>query len=62
MKHSQHSADAYDESQSDPRKPGHINISTTMDWKNAYVRAAKPGKLNDWIFETLDKAAGFRPE
>jgi hypothetical protein len=27
--------------------------------KNAYVKAAKPKKLTEWIFEHLDQAAGY---
>ncbi len=38
---------------------GHIHIRTTLSRKSAYVRAARPQKLTDWIFENLDKAAGY---
>jgi len=38
---------------------GHIQLRVTMARKNAYVRAAKPKKLTEWIFENLDKAAGY---
>jgi hypothetical protein len=38
---------------------GHIHIRTTMKRKSAYVRAASPKKLTDWIFENLDKASGY---
>lgn len=41
---------------------GHIHLRVTMERKNAYVRAAKPGKLTEWIFERLDKAAGYQPK
>ena len=41
---------------------GHIHIRTTMARKSAYVRAAKPGKLTDWIVEQLDRAAGYTPD
>lgn len=41
---------------------GHIHIRTTLDRKSAYVRAARPKKLTEWIFENLDKAAGYRAE
>jgi hypothetical protein len=72
MKNSQHSADAYDAAQDDPRKPGRppiagetatgqIQLRTTMARKSAYVRAAKPKKLTEWIFRHLDKAAGYEP-
>ena len=40
---------------------GQIQLRTTMDRKNAYVKAAKPKKLTAWIFENLDKAAGYEP-
>lgn len=40
---------------------GQIQLRTTMERKNAYVRAAKPRKLTEWIFEHLDKAAGYTP-
>ena len=40
---------------------GQIQLRVTMARKNAYVRAAKPRKLTEWIFEHLDKAAGFKP-
>lgn len=74
MKTSSRHADAYDAAQPDPRKPargpgqppkdgtaatGHIHLRVTMARKNAYVRAARPGKLTEWIFERLDKAAGY---
>jgi hypothetical protein len=36
-----------------------IQLRVTMARKNAYVRAAKPKKLTEWIFENLDKAAGY---
>jgi hypothetical protein len=41
---------------------GHIHIRTTMERKSAYVRAAKPRTLVQWITEALDKAAGYNPE
>lgn len=40
---------------------GQIQLLVTMKRKNAYVRAAKPKKLSEWIFEHLDKASGFVP-
>lgn len=40
---------------------GQIQLRTTMARKNAYVRAAKPKKLTEWVFEQLDKAAGYEP-
>jgi hypothetical protein len=40
----------------------HIHLRTTAARKSAYVRAAKPGKLTDWVFAQLDKAAKFEPE
>jgi hypothetical protein len=41
---------------------GHIHLRVTMARKNAYVRAAKPKKLSEWIIEQLDKDAKFNPE
>lgn len=41
---------------------GHIHLRTTMQRKSAYVRAAKPRKLTEWIFEKLDAAASYRPD
>ncbi|MGD1088713.1 MAG: hypothetical protein ABR955_08305 [Verrucomicrobiota bacterium] len=38
---------------------GQIQLRVTMARKNAYVRAAKPKKLTEWIFENLDKAAKY---
>ena len=38
---------------------GDIHIRTTLARKNAYVKAAKPKKLTEWIFEKLDKAADY---
>jgi hypothetical protein len=38
-----------------------IQLRTTMARKNAYVQAAKPRKLTEWIFSHLDKAAGYNP-
>lgn len=40
---------------------GQIQLRVTMARKNAYVRAAKPRKLTEWIFEQLDKAADYTP-
>jgi hypothetical protein len=46
-----------------PDEPrGHIQLRLSMARKNAYVRAAKPGKLTAWIFRILDRAAGFSAE
>lgn len=41
---------------------GHIHIRTTLRRKSAYVRAARPKKLAEWITEHLDKAASYKPE
>jgi hypothetical protein len=41
---------------------GHIHLRTTLRRKSAYVRAAKPRKLTGWIFEQLDRAAGYEPQ
>jgi hypothetical protein len=38
---------------------GQIQLRVTMARKNAYVRAAKPKKLTEWIVENLDKAADY---
>jgi hypothetical protein len=38
---------------------GQIQLRVTMARKNAYVRAAKPKKLTEWVVEHLDKAAGY---
>ena len=40
---------------------GHIHCRVTMARKNAYVRAARPGKLTDWMFRILDADAGYLP-
>jgi len=37
---------------------GWIQLRVTMKRKNAYVKAAKPRGLSEWIFEQLDKASG----
>lgn len=39
-----------------------IQLRTTRARKGAYVRAARPGKLTDWVFGHLDKAAGYKGE
>lgn len=41
---------------------GHIHLRTTLARKSAYVKAAKPRKLTEWIFEKLDKASGYEPK
>lgn len=38
---------------------GQIQLRVTMARKNAYVRAAKPKKLTEWIFEHLDRASKY---
>jgi len=38
---------------------GHIHMRVTMARKNAYVQAAKPKGLTEWIFQQLDKASGY---
>lgn len=35
----------------------HVHIRTTLRRKSAWVQAAKPRKLADWIIETLDREA-----
>ncbi len=39
-----------------------IQLRVTMARKNAYVRAARPRKLTEWIFAHLDRAAGYQPD
>ena len=34
-------------------------MRVTMARKNAYVQAAKPKGLTEWIFQQLDKASGY---
>lgn len=36
-----------------------IQIRVTSRRKAAYVHAAKGRKLSEWVFEHLDKAAGY---
>ena len=54
----------------DPRKPGrpptdgvaatgHVHIRTTLDRKSAWVRAAHPKTLAEWVTKTLDAAAKY---
>lgn len=40
---------------------GHIHLRVPMERKSAYVRAAKPGKLVDWIIRALDDRAKICP-
>jgi hypothetical protein len=40
----------------------HIHLRTSPARKSAYVRAAKPGKLTDWIFKHLDQVARFNAD
>lgn len=65
-------AAAHDAAQPDPRKPGrplrndvaatgHVHIRTTLSRKAAWVRAAKPRKLAEWMTENLDRAAKYEP-
>lgn len=42
-----------------PVSAGVIHIRTTLQRKSAYVRAAKPGKLTDWMIRNLDHAAKY---
>lgn len=41
---------------------GHIHLRTTMARKNAYVRAARPKGLSEWITDHLDRAAGYQAD
>lgn len=72
MKNSESSAADYDATQSDPRKPGrptrdgeaatgHVHIRTTLHRKSAWVRAAKPRTLAEWVTATLDAEAKYEP-
>lgn len=40
---------------------GHIHLRVKMPRKNAYVRAAYPRPLAEWMFSVCDKAAGYSP-
>lgn len=44
------------------RADAQIQLRTTLARKNAYVKAAKPRKLTEWIFEKLDKESGYQPK
>lgn len=39
---------------------GQIQLRVTMSRKNAYVRAARPKPLSEWITANLDRAAAFK--
>jgi hypothetical protein len=39
--------------------PAHIHIRTTLGRKSAWVRAAKPKKLAEWVTANLDRAANY---
>jgi len=39
----------------------HIHLRVSSARKAAYLRAAEPGKLSEWIFKHLDKAAEYTP-
>lgn len=55
-----HQAAAWDAAQPDPRKPvAHIHLRVSPRRKSAYVRAARPGKLDAWATRSLDAAAGY---
>lgn len=56
----------------EPRKPGrpptdgvaatgHVHIRTTLHRKSAWVRAAKPKTLAEWVTATLDNEAKYEP-
>lgn len=38
---------------------GHIHLRTTLERKGAYVRAARPRKLAEWMTAELDRASGY---
>ena len=41
-----------------PDKPAFVRLEVTSQEKNAWVRAAKPQKLADWIADTLNRESG----
>jgi hypothetical protein len=56
----------------EPRKAGrppiggetathHVHIRTTAQRKSAWVRAAKPRTLAEWVKENLDRASKYEP-
>lgn len=72
MNSEDHQAAAYDAAQPDPRRPGrppsdvtsataHIHLRVTPERKSAYVRAAKPQSLAEWMTEACDRAAFYEP-
>jgi len=36
-----------------------LRVPLTLARKNAYVKAARPGKLLTWMFKVMDEAAGY---
>lgn len=42
------------------RATSQIHLRLTRRRKAAYVRAAQPGTLTNWMFQVCDKAAGFQ--
>lgn len=56
-----------DENQSGPGRPPidnpadhQIQLRVTKARKNAYVKAARPGKLTAWCIQHLDAAANYK--
>lgn len=41
---------------------GHIHLRTTLDRKSAYVRAARPRPLAEWMTDVCDQAAQYKPD
>ena len=41
----------------DERKVANLHIACTPADKSSWVRKAKPGKLSDWVTQTLNEAA-----
>jgi hypothetical protein len=39
----------------------HIHFRVSSARKAAYLRAAEPAKLSEWMFEHLDREAGYTP-
>jgi hypothetical protein len=39
----------------------HIHLRVNSARKAAYLRAAEPAKLSEWIFAHLDHASGYTP-
>jgi hypothetical protein len=40
-----------------PQGKARLQLKPTMEQKLTYMRAARPGKLEDWCLKSLDRAA-----